>query len=365
MQRPSSFLIPLLTLAAGCATTSPAIPQAWLSVPATPRIGSVVLAEGGEVTTSPERAPRQVKDGPIQLAQDAVGPRIANGLKLLTDPFLEVDSLDFSESRGEVAFSARRDDDFDVGLVSSDGSPISWLPDDPADEVAVQWAPRGNKVSYVIRAKGGDVVRTLHVPTSYQFAVPFDGATVHALAWDPPAERYAAVYSTLTAADAVDVLKYDGTDRKTVIAPSTRLEADVDTFAGGGVLLRPRDVRYDEKLPLVVWRAADLAWSDERAALLRSARVALVVTRDLPDEAFWRAAQAVPWLDTKRVFVVAPNAAPIPNATLITTDQALAAGHYSRRGSVVAVPPAVVQSFAAGFIADQLKRTTPANGSSR
>jgi hypothetical protein len=49
---------------------------------------------------------------------------------------------------------------------------------------------------------------------------------------------------------------------------------------------------------------------------------------------------------------------------MIVDDPALNASQYGRRGNIVTVPPAVVQSFAAGYIAAQLKRTTPTNGSS-
>lgn len=369
MLRPRAVWIPFLMLGTGCVSTSRTIPPAWLSVPEAPRIRSVALAADGKVTTSADAPGPASSDGPIRVVRDEAGARIANGVKLLTDLFLDIESLDFSEARGEVAFSAKRDDDFDIGLVSSDGSPISWVPADPADEIAVQWAPRGSKISYVIRAGGGDVVRTLHVPTSFQFGVPFDYATVHALAWDPPAERYAAAYSTLTASDAVDVLEYSGEKRRTAVPPVERLDVQLEPL-GDAMLLRPRDLRYGEKIPLVVWQAAGYGWNDARAALMRNARVAIAVTRRLPDEAFWNAAAAIPWLDARRAFIVSGAAAASAaesarNAILITGDQALTGGRYRRSGNVLSVPPAVVQSFAAGFIADSLERTTPANGSSR
>jgi len=248
---------------------------------------------------------------------------------------------------------------------------VHWMPDDPADEVAVQWAPRGNKISYVIRAAGGDVVRTLHIPTSFQFAIPFPGSTIHALAWDSQAERYAVAYSTLDASDRVEVLKYDGGERKIAIPPQRQLDVDVVPFAPGAILLRPRDLTYEEKLPLVVWIAEDFAWNDARAALLTDARVAVVVTKRWPGEDLWRAATGTAWLDSSRKFIVdrrasAAGGRPPDRATLvIAADPALGTGRYRRQGNIVAVAPAVVQSFAAGYIAAQLKRTTPTNGSSR
>lgn len=342
-----------------------------MSVPTAARIGSVALADDGKVTPSVDRLPARTSDGPFRIVTTEAGSTLMNGEKVLAEKLGTIDSLDLSESRGEVAFSAERDNGFDIGLVSTDGGEIHWMPNDPSDEVAVQWAPRGNKISYVIRASGGDVVRTLHIPTSYQFAVPFLGATIHALAWDPQAERYAVAYSTPDSSDRAEVLKYSGEERRTAIAPERQLDVDVAPVAPGAIVLHPRDIRYSERLPLVVWVADDFSWSDARAALLTNARVAVVVTKNWPNEELWRAAVGIAWVDPSRAFIVdgrAPAAdrrPPDRSTVLIVGDPAIAMGHYSRRGNIVAVPPAVVQSFAAGYIAAQVKRTTPTNGSSR
>ena len=359
-------------LAAGCVSSSQPIPREWLSVPVAARIQSVALADDGQVTPGSAPVLPRLSDGPIRVLTGAAGTTILNGGKVLAENLGAVDSFDLSESRGEVAFSAKRERGFDIALISTDGGPVHWMPDDPADEVAVQWAPRGHKISYVIRAAGGDVVRTLHIPTAFQFAIPFPGSTIHALAWDPQAERYAVAYSTLDASDRVEVLKYDGAERKVAIPPQRQLDVDVVPFAPGAMLLRPRDLTYDEKLPLVVWLADDFAWNDARASLLTNARVAVVVTKSWPGEDLWRAAAGAAWLNPTDVFVVdgrtatADRGLPAADSTvLIAGDPALGTGHYRRQGNIVAVAPAVVQSFAAGYIAAQLKRTTPTNGSSR
>ena len=359
------FLLVLTACATPSLTTSRTIPPAWLSVPETARIRTLSVDAEGKVTTSAQPAAKVTADGPVRLADDTVGPKLVNGDKILAGPFLAIDSFDYLQGRDEVAFSAKRDDDYDIGLVGAQGSEIIWVPADPADEVQVAWAPRGSKISYVIRASGGDVVRTLHAPTSFEFGIPFPNATVQALAWDPPAERYAVVYSTPDASDRVEVLKYNGEERRMAVPPASTLDVEIEPFAAGAILLRPREIRYDEKVPLVFWIADDFAWSDARAALLRNARVALVLVRRVPDEALWLAARNTPWIDAGRAFVVAPNAAPQRGVTVITTDQALEAGRYRDQGGVVSVVPADIQSFAAGFIADQLKRTTATNGSSR
>src|SRR6185436_5635578 len=135
----------LLFLLAGCASTSELIPAEWLSVPEAARIRAVQLDAEGKVTT----ALRPLRESGVRVQGNA----LVRGEKKLTEAFVAIDSFDVSESRGEVVFSAKRTDNFDVGLVSTDGSPISWVPVEAVDEVGVQWAPRGNKVSYIVRSK--------------------------------------------------------------------------------------------------------------------------------------------------------------------------------------------------------------------
>lgn len=363
----TSFLL----LAAGCATSSQPIPPEWLSVPEAARIESVTLGADGKVIPGSEPVLPRLNDGPIRVMTGATGATLLNGGTVLAEGLAAIDSFDLSESRGEVAFSAKREGGYDIALIATEGGAVHWMPNDPADEVAVQWAPRGNKISYVIRAAGGDVVRTLHIPSSFQLAIPFPNATIHALSWDAQAERFAVAYSTINASDQVEVLKYDGEGRTTAIPPQKQLDVEIVPFVAGAVLMRPRDLRYDEKLPLVVWVASDFSWSDARAELLSRHRLAMVVTKN-PGEELWRAAAKTGWLDPSRQYVVDGQGAGVDrrvptadSALIIAADPALAAGRYRRQGNFVTVAPAVVQSFAAGYIAAQLKRTTPTNGSSR
>ncbi|HEX6642604.1 MAG TPA: hypothetical protein VF215_15905, partial [Thermoanaerobaculia bacterium] len=137
-------------------------------------------------------------------------------------------------------------------------------------------------------------------------------------------------------------------------------------------LLHPHDIRYDEKLPLVVWQSSDNSWSDARAELLTKHRLAVIVTTRPLDADFWRAVSAIKFLDPKRTFVVGstadrrpPTADSMPDSVIIAADPTIATARYLRRGNLVTVAPAVVQSFAAGYIAEQLERNPPTNGSSR
>jgi len=353
-----------LALLTGCATTSElspeVIPEAWLSVPQARQIRAVQLDAAGAVTTA--LLPRRESEIRVD------GNRIMRGDKALTEVFKAIESFDVSESRGEVAFSAKRDDNFDIGLVSTDGSPVSWVPSEPVDETAVQWAPRGNKISFVVRAITGDFVRTVHIPTATPLSVDFPGAKIEALGWDPAGDRFAVAYSTPDASDQVETMAYSGRRRKLAIPPAEQLEVNVASFAPEAVSLRPREMEYNEKVPLVIWLDDEpYAWSDARAALIRNARVACIVARRL-DDSIRTAAEGAPWIDRTRTFIVQSGGQallPLPNATIISADPSLAPGHYRRNGAAVAVAPAVVQSFAARFIAEELKRTGPPNGSSR
>ena len=354
---------PFLLLLAGCVSTSQPIPVSWLSVPRATRINALQLDPDGKVTTMPG-VPKD--NGPIRVE----GNRLFNGQQPITDSFAAIDSFDYHAARGEVVFSARRDKSFDIGLVASDGSVTNWIPPEPGDEIAVKWAPRGNKVSYIVRGPFGDVVRTFHVPTSFQYAMDFGTATIHELAWDPPAERYAVAYSTLDASDRIEVLHYDGRDRRIALPPSASVAADVVPFGAGAFALRPFDMPYGEKLPVVLWVADRFDWSDERAALLKNARVAVIVAAKIDGE-LWRLLRDTTWLDSSRIYVVEPQASsPVDKeaapdgALIIVPDATLASGHYRQDGNRVAVAPAAIQSFAAGFIADHLKRTSATNGSS-
>jgi len=232
------------------------------------------------------------------------GKLVAGG-KVLTPQFAAIQSFDVSRDRGEVVFSARRADNFDIGLVSIDGSEVQWVPEDPADETDVQWAPRGNKVSYIIHTKAGDVVRTVHIPTAVQLSVDFPYTTVRALAWNPAADRYWVVLSSPDASERVESMQYDGRARRTDIAPEARLNVTAEPIAGA-LLLRPNVMHYGEKLPLVVW-VSSFEWNDERAAMMRNRPVACAIMRRAPDDAFWAAAQAIPWIDMSQVSVKDSN----------------------------------------------------------
>jgi hypothetical protein len=282
---PGWLLVPIL---AGCATPNTPLPHA---------------APVGDLCARFECAPH---DNSGVTVED--GKLVANG-KVLTQQFAAIQSFDVSRDRGEVVFSAKRAGNFDIGLVSLEGSDIHWVPEDPADETDVQWAPRGNKVSYIVHARAGDVVRTVHVPTAVQLSVDFPYAAVRALAWNRAAERYWVVVSSPDASERIESMQYSGEVKRTEAPPEVKLDVAEEPLAGA-LLLRPPAMRYGEKLPLVVWVSdPPFVWNDARGALMRNRRVACAIMRRAPDAAFWAAATAIPWIDTGRIYVIGATAA--------------------------------------------------------
>lgn len=348
-------LTPFIALAlAACASVSDdtqPIPPAWLTVPASPRHREVSYG------------PRALTQSKVHIVKTSDGAALSAGEKVITPPYAAIDSFDVSPEGDLVAFSAKRRDNFDIALVATAGSEVNWVPSDPRDEVGVQWAPRGSKISFIIRAVTGDVIRSVHVHSAAQVAADFPYGRVHAYAWEPRAERYAVSWESIDASDRIEEMTYEGEGRKVLTPAAMRLDVAIEPVAGA-LLMRPQALRYNERLPLVVWRASGLhEWDDARGRLQQSSRVAVAVIDRDPDEKFWAAIAAIPWLDSTRVWVVGARG-PAPAVSIIGGDN-LPAGRYRRQGNIVLVGPDVIKSFAAGSIADQLKGNPATNGSSR
>jgi hypothetical protein len=327
-----------------------------MSTPQARRIGPVELGADGNVRAVPRPAAPPEN---VRIEKRADGDVLVRNGAVLTPPFTAIHSFDISLDRGEIAFSAKRADNFDVALVALEGSPINWVPEDPADETDPKWALRGNKFSYVVRTPSADYVRTVHVPTAFELTIPFPESVVNSLAWDTASERFAVTFESPDASERVDVMKYAGDDRRTVVEPAVRLDYSLEPFGSTSLLMRPSTLRYEEKLPVVVWMAAGRLneWDDARAALLRSTRAACIVTTAVPDTELWDRIRAIPWADTTRMFVVNPTANRISapsGVTVISGSTDVPGGRYRRKEGSILVAPAGVKSFAAGFVSSEL-----------
>src|SRR3954453_14258221 len=222
----------VLLFLAGCASASIPGPAAWESVPS--------AASAGDYCAHFDCAAN------LRLASVRTWEnQLFNGSKALTPKFAAIDSFDVSFARKEVVFSAKRKNNFDVGLVSMDGSDIHWIPEDPADEVGVQWAPRGNKVSYILRTSTGSIVRTVHIPTATPLSVDFPNAQIDALAWEPQGERFAVVIESPDASQRLISMTYEGQKRQEIVAPKSRLDVSIEPI-GGILVMRPNALHYNE-----------------------------------------------------------------------------------------------------------------------
>lgn len=334
----------LFLLLTSCASTLLPIPSTW-SIPPTKTID----------------APSKANHADVRIA----GGKLVRGEKELTPELGSIEWYDVSAERKEVIFAAKKKgrSDADIGLVSIDGSEIHWIFEEPADERMPQWASRGNKIAFIIDTPSGDLVRTVHIPTAATINLPFRGSRIRSLAWTPEGDRLSLVLAGVKESEHVESMKYDGQERRVDVAPAERLDVDEEPFAGG-VLLRPSVMRYGDRYPLVVWLGDPAGWNDARGALLREGGIACAIVRTPPDAAFWEAVAELKNIDPSRVWVVGA-AGDRAGVTYITPSPDLPAGRYRTAGHVLYAPPAVVQSVAVGFIADQLKRTGARNGSHR
>lgn len=246
-----------------------------------------------------------------------------------------IDSFAISPGGKEIVFSAEHAGGFDVGLVSSAGSEVRWIAPDRRNETMVSWAPRGNKVSYRIGTPGGVLIRTVHIPTSAQLLVDLGMAEVRQLAWDPKAEKFALLMSTPERSPFVRQMRYGGEEPEDLVPPVTSLGLDLQVLTGAGAdsfVHAPRLVRYGHRYPLVVWLEPEslFAWNPARASLAAHTVGGTVITGRAAaelDEPFWKAVEALPWVDVGRIYVVSRMArATIPsphsgvNLTLISPD---------------------------------------------
>ena len=357
MSWPRVASLPFLTVFLACATTSLPVPKAWMSTPQARRVGPVELGADGNVRAVPRPAAPTEN---VRIETRADGAVLVRDGAVLTPPFAGIHSFDVSLDRREIAFSAKRADNFDVALVALEGSPVNWVPEDPADETDPKWALRGNKFSYVVRTPSADYVRTVHVLTAFQLTIPFADSVVNSLVWDTASERFAVTFESPESSERVDVMKYAGDDRRSVVEPAVRLDYTLEPFGSTSLLMRPSSMRYEEKLPVVVWMTTGRLneWDDARAALLQSTRAACIVTTGAPDETFWDRVRAIPWADTTRMFIVNPTANPItaPSGVIVISGSPdVASGRYRRKEGSILVAPAGVKSFAAGFVSEELR----------
>jgi hypothetical protein len=263
----------------------------------------------------------------------------ADGSTSVSAAFPRIDSFDLAPRGEELVFSALRDGNFDVAIASTDGKKVNWVPADGADEVAVTWAPRGNKVSFLIRRPDTTLVRSVHVPTSFQLTFETPLEKVRSLAWEPRAERFAMILDGPVVPPHIDSVEYSGANREALVQPGRKLAREPERVAFGtadAVLVPPRTVRYGEKAPLFVTLTDEpLAWDDAARDLdsLEGGELRLRPADWMDGAPLAQLVAGLPWASADEVVVIVESfgsatPTPVPGAgqTVIRT------GTKPRRG---------------------------------
>lgn len=303
------------------------------------RNGRLVWARGGaETDLGPRESLRAIRILPVAGDLIAIrgasdGERVvrisATGENDVSPAFPAVDSFDVAPRGDEIVFSARRESGFDVAIASTDGKTVNWVAPDPADEVGVTWAPRGNKVSFLIRGRDSTLVRSVHVPTAFQLTFDTPHMTVRGLAWESRAERFAMILDGPTASSHVDWIEYGGGRREALVAPRTIVASEPERVGFGpttALLLPPATIRYGDKLPLFV-RLTDepLSWSPDLKDLAALGGGILLAPAGSWDEGSGLATvlSELKWVDPGEVVIIDPTASLASDAGGFTAGRTL------------------------------------------
>lgn len=248
-----------------------------------------------------------------------------------------IHSFDIDPKEKDIVVSSKRAGGFDVAIVSLSTGKPNWVWPEPADEVDVTWAPRGNKVTYEVRAFGGTILRTVHVPTAAQLSIDLGESEVEALAWEPKAERVSLVLSQPAASSRLETVRYGGEERQVVLESARRLDSVTDRLMTGrpAILFPPRELRYGVRYPVVVVRTRSVfAWSDLVAALAARGDVAVVVIDTQQDTVESLATvERIAWADSERRFLI--SAVPLGESRVAGVNYIVGENSYAAAGDGV------------------------------
>jgi hypothetical protein len=281
----------------------------------------------GKQSGAPERSRshRLLPDGSraVAILRDLDGERLVlldsgGGVATLAGPFSTIDSFDLAPDGEEAVFSAQRENGFDVALVATAGSEVHWVGPDVLDETMVSWAPRGSKITYRIDAPMGSVLRSVHVPTGFQKSFSWPATVVRSLSWQPAAEEFVVLAESPSTAPHARIADYAGEGWRPMFAAGDSViagEPEVSAALPHTWTWAPGDLRYGERVPLVVWLEEGRlwGWNQVRADLQQNLRIGTAVLARGTDQPGWLAAllSELRWADPARVFIVTGGRSPI------------------------------------------------------
>lgn len=239
---------------------------------------------------------------------------------VLVTPLERIDEIEVDRDQKELAISAVKNDSDDIAIVNAERPAMNWVPYDPADEVKPRWSPVGYKLSYIVRNPGGDILRTVHVPTAAMVLADFPDATIRDYTWLSDGERVLVALSSPLVSDHVVEVTYEGSTKKTVVPPALHFDRTVDRVPGtppGSLFVLPDDIRYTERHPLVVWvrgsqSPSGLSFDPNLVPFLQRVGAGLVIVNGESGqlgEGFWSALDETRWIDPGRIWLVVPNGA--------------------------------------------------------
>ncbi len=286
--------------------------------------GGLELSSGDTVVALDQtelRNPRIAAGGfLLGIETGAEGERLVRfdgpGATGITPTFEKIDSWDVAPRGDELAFSAKVESGHDIGIVGVSGGEITWVAPDPADERNVTWAPRGNKITYTFESVDATLVRSVHVPTSFQVMFEMPLTTVRQIAWEPHAERIALVIDSPTVGPRIDWVGYNGEGRENLVEAIESVDAPVESVLwsdGSGVLLGPGVVRYDQSQPTVFWiePGDPFAWRADVARLRGEGVPVLVTTRPRIGDLSTAVSQ-FPWVGPTSLYIADVSGGAIP-----------------------------------------------------
>jgi hypothetical protein len=222
--------------------------------------------------------------------------------------------LDLDRDEEELVISARRNGSRGIAIVNARKERMNWVPADPGDEVMPRWAPRGYKVSYVIRHASGDLLRTVHVPTSAMTLVDFPHAMVAGFDWFPDGDHLVVSVSSILESDHLLEVHYEQGLRRELLEPEYRFERELDRISGtpaGTVMVMPLRVSYADRHPLVIWTrrgsSGGMPFDSVLVPLLERSELALLLVNGGAgelDRPFWDDLARTEWIDPSMVWLV-------------------------------------------------------------
>ena len=232
----------------------------------------------------------------------------------LTEPLGTIAAIVPDDDQKELAISFENEGSLDIAIVNAEEPVMNLVPNDPADEVVPRWSPIGYKLSYIVRNDGGDIIRTVHVPTAAMVFVDFPDSAVLGYSWYPDGERLLVAVSSLLESDHVVETNYAGTTKAVVVPPRQKFIRRIERLPGtpaGSALVMPEGLRYGAEYPLVVWAAANRSggagFNPDIVPFLSRGDIGLLVINgtpaDLSPEA-WSAIAETRWVDDDRIWIV-------------------------------------------------------------